>query len=1095
MHCAIKRIVLVGIVALLASAAAGQNAGPVMLVRPQPGKALTPLELASVDTQVRIVGRVAETSTTMTFSNPHNRVLEGEMYFPLPQGATVSGYALDIKGKMVDGVAIEKHRGREVFEKIVRQGIDPGLVEWAKGNNFKTRVFPIPAGGQRTIRVSYVSEIVGAAGKQTYHLPLKYKTKVAKFALRVEVVRPIKAPQVTSGELANFSFGKWADGFAAETKLTNATLNKDMVIALPDVAAGNVLIEKADDGKYYFAAHDTVAVPERLRRRVTPKRVCVLWDASASRANADHKREIALLAKCLDSMLPSRGQPQTKKLTVDLIVFRNKCAEPRTFTWTAKSSWKMTDGKWKRIEPLITAIKKIQYDGGTQMGAITPWPEAKTPDMHLLFSDGISNFGLEDPGPMGAPVYAFSADAGANHSFLAALAMKTGGRYFNLKNATNEQVAASIGRSVFSFLSAGAVETQAAELYPSLPQPIQKGTPFTLVGQLRADAATVTLNYGFGGKASVSNPLKLAIRDAVRGNLLRKLWAQKKLADLMVFQEKNEKEIRELGKAHGLVTPYTSLIVLDSLEQYIEHRIAPPRSLPKMRSEYMKAIDTVEAQRKKVEQDKLTKVRAMWKARLAWWNKEFKYPKGFKYVTKKRRAGTPAPAMVPSDAAPRPTADGQSGTSRLMPVVTREEADRAVANGETTLIGAGGGASAGTLAPFSVTSEAALRYKKRDVLRRGRPGIVVKPWDPKTPYLADLKAAKPSEAFDVYMTNRKKYGTSPAFFLDCADFFYKKDNLDLALQILSNIAEMELENPALLRILGYKLTQQRRFDLAVMVFEQVLKLRPEEPQSYRDCALALSRRAFEQSCTQLPLREGAPETGVINVPPAVNDALKLASALGLDTKVVDDVVKPRKPKPRKTKHMDPADARAIYAQIDADNIRAIELLYKVVTSKWDGRFNQIEVIALTEMNRIMKRVRPQQITHLNIDKELRKLLRPDIRIVMTWDADNTDMDLHVVEPSGEEVYYSHNLSTIGGAVSRDITRGYGPEEYMVRKAMHGVYTIKAKYYGSSSVKLMGSVTVKVDIYTDFGGSEESHKSITVQLKGKKEMVTIGQIEF
>jgi len=101
----------------------------------------------------------------------------------------------------------------------------------------------------------------------------------------------------------------------------------------------------------------------------------------------------------------------------------------------------------------------------------------------------------------------------------------------------------------------------------------------------------------------------------------------------------------------------------------------------------------------------------------------------------------------------------------------------------------------------------------------------------------------------------------------------------------------------------------------------------------------------------------------------------------------------------------------------------------------------------------------------------------------------------VVEPSGEEVFYSHNRSTIGGAVSRDLTQGYGPEEYMLRRAMHGVYTIKAKYYGSRSVKLTGSVTVKVDIYTHFGRNEEDHKSITVQLKNKEEMITIGQIEF
>jgi uncharacterized protein YfaP (DUF2135 family) len=140
-------------------------------------------------------------------------------------------------------------------------------------------------------------------------------------------------------------------------------------------------------------------------------------------------------------------------------------------------------------------------------------------------------------------------------------------------------------------------------------------------------------------------------------------------------------------------------------------------------------------------------------------------------------------------------------------------------------------------------------------------------------------------------------------------------------------------------------------------------------------------------------------------------------------------------------------------------------------------------------------VKPSQIAHLRIDKGLQDLLDVDVRIVMAWDADNTDIDLHVIEPSGEEVSYEHNLSTIGGTVSKDLTDGYGPEEYMVRKAMHGVYTIKAKYYGSRSTKVMGSVTVQVDVYANFGRENEERKSITVQLKGAKEMITIGQIEF
>ena len=125
-----------------------------------------------------------------------------------------------------------------------------------------------------------------------------------------------------------------------------------------------------------------------------------------------------------------------------------------------------------------------------------------------------------------------------------------------------------------------------------------------------------------------------------------------------------------------------------------------------------------------------------------------------------------------------------------------------------------------------------------------QPGIVIQPWNPDTPYLKELRAAKDkADRWAVYMKNRAKYGDSPGFFFDCADFFREKDDAELSLQVLSNIAELELEDAALLRVLGHRLVQVGELDLAVQTFDRVLELRPEEPQSYRDLALTLARRA------------------------------------------------------------------------------------------------------------------------------------------------------------------------------------------------------------------------------------------------------------
>ena len=115
---------------------------------------LQPLELRNVEVNVRVFGPLAETQMTLTFFNPYSNALEGDLYFPLPEGATISGYALDVEGQLVEGVVVDKHEARRVLELEARRGVDPGLVECVKGNNFHTRVFPVLAGGTRTIRVS-----------------------------------------------------------------------------------------------------------------------------------------------------------------------------------------------------------------------------------------------------------------------------------------------------------------------------------------------------------------------------------------------------------------------------------------------------------------------------------------------------------------------------------------------------------------------------------------------------------------------------------------------------------------------------------------------------------------------------------------------------------------------------------------------------------------------------------------------------------------------------------------------------------------------------------------------------------------------------
>ena len=148
-----------------------------------------------------------------------------------------------------------------------------------------------------------------------------------------------------------------------------------------------------------------------------------------------------------------------------------------------------------------------------------------------------------------------------------------------------------------------------------------------------------------------------------------------------------------------------------------------------------------------------------------------------------------------------------------------------------------------------------------------------------------------------------------------------------------------------------------------------------------------------------------------------------------------------------------------------------------------------------ELNRIIALAKRAGIKKIPIDKRLIKLLDVDVRIILTWDADLTDIDLWVIEPSGEKAYYSHPRSTIGGNVSRDFTQGYGPEEYILRKAMRGMYKVQVNFYGSSAQTLSGAVTLQLDLYTNYGRRNEKKKSVTLRLKERKDTITVGVLEF
>ncbi|MFT5526212.1 MAG: Ca-activated chloride channel family protein, partial [Pirellulaceae bacterium] len=540
----------------------------------------------------------------------------------------------------------------------------------------------------------------------------------------------------------------------------------------------------------------------------------------------------------------------------------------------------------------------------------------------------------------------------------------------------------------------------------------------SVAGRLLASKADIKLHFAYGPATMVVS-YTLRQDENEFNRLVPRIWAQKKVDGLLAFPEEHRDELISLGREFGFVTPGTSLLVLETLEQYLEYGVEPPQSREIMHANWLKQVEQRRVAKEKSRDEKIKEVVAQWTEQVKWWEKEYKYPKNFKYreQTPKKNADEPGRVeATPNDAA-----------APLAPAAPREGAPsggRAAARGEAAEEEAAdkdnGGDFAGATTPKS--------------------SIALKPWDPQTPYLKAMTAAGPAKAYEVYLGQREQFADSPAFYLDCATYFFREASAADGVRVLTNVVELELEDPRLTRIVAHKLQQEGNLNLAVTLFEKVLKLRPEEPQSYRDLALALSDR-------------------------------------GQTTESSDK------------------GARAF-----SDYQRAVSLLNEVIVGTWDDRFPGIETIALMELNQLIARAGRLDFAdgkglQANVDPRLLKLLDVDIRILISWDTDLTDIDAWIIEPSGEKCFYSHNRTTIGGMMTQDFTQGYGPEVYNLRKAMPGKYQIKAHFYGSSQQTLTGGTTIAATVITNYGRPNESRKSITVRLSSQDEEVDIGSIVF
>ena len=966
-----------------------------------------PMVLQDLSIDILVIGQTAVTTMEMTFYNPNTRVMEGEFQFPLADGQQVSRFALDINGKMREGVVVDKALGRKAFEDIVRRGVDPGLLEKTEGNNFKARVYPMPAKGTRRVLIAFEQELHERDGQDYYFLPITANVTLKNFKVRTEVVsRFVKADIQNSLQL---DFKQARNSYISEVSQQNFALNQNIALTFPKIEKPQTI--SATKGNKTYCYGNIALATAQPKNKPIPTEIGILWDASHSASNRDRAKEFAFLDAYFKAL---------KNVKVVLSSFNIHTDKTLTF--------EVKNGNWQALK---SHLENLPYDGATDGNAINFSLKA---DELLLFSDGIFNFGSKDFSvndivkQAKTPVTVVNASAVANTPKMQYLANATGGSFIDLTTLTTDQ-ALKVAQTVpFQLLDIEVKNGKIANIFPQKGTAISKGN-FTLAGELQTKEASLVLSFGYFKNVIVQKEIHFAANpDASESEfeLLRRIWAEKQIAQLE-REGAEQKQIDAVGREYGIVTEGNSLIVLETVEDYVRYRITPPEELAK---EYYARLNSQAEEKKERKKEILEDLIEQSNEQTEWWKTV--YPLKDKKTKNKKQLNVVVDEITDNRAEIKDEVIASAETAKM-----EESVPQAEVQAQARRISMRGISSVSEDTDRSELNEVVVRgyapVMKRsltgsisviatnDVRVENTPmtNIELNAYNPDTPYLKVMEYTEEAKAVETYYKLKKEYGTTPAFYADVADYFFKKGNREQAILVVSNLAELGLDDPQLLRVLGYKLSRYNAKKEAVQVFQKVVTIRPEEPQSFRDLGLAL------------------------------------------------------------------AD--------DTQYNEAVKNLYKVITEDWnDDRFEDVKLITLNDLNSIIARNKNVKTSY--IDKRLLKKEPVDVRVVLSWDTNDCDMDLWVTDPKDEKCYYENTLTYLGGKISRDVTQGYGPEEFMLKKAENGKYKVQVDYFGTRSQKQLMPVSLRITFYTHFGTPQQKQEETTVRLSNAKEVIEVGAFQ-
>lgn len=547
--------------------------------RPFPMPPIWPSELKpqALDIRASVTGATAKVTLEYTFQNVGGAPAEGTFLFPIPKGVTLDKFSILMNGQEIGGEILNANEARNIYESIVRRRRDPAILEFAGDALLSAKVFPVPPGQTRTLRILYTQVVPKDGGLYRLLLPVKAPTEVPPQKLHVAVslstsqpLKTIYSPthslsiRRTKPTAAEASFEGGADDFRQNVALYYSTDTQAVDV--------NLLTFKESDEDGFFLLTLSPGLPDVADEG--NKSFVFVLDTSGSMAGDKLEQAKAALNFVLSHLKPADR--------FDIVAFSS---DVRTFAEGPVTADADALSRARRF------VDRLEAVGGTNISdalstALRMESPRSLPRYVVFLTDGQPTEGTRDhnaildgvgrlqrPAYRKARIFVFGVGDDVNVLFLDRLAQANGGvsDYVQPQEDIEVKVSNLYTQIQSPVLTAPELNFPGLETYDVYPS--------DLTDLFGGSQIVVTGRYGRSGRGTVrlkgmlkerprefSFPVTFPVLDDER-TFIPRVWATQKIGHLLdEIRLKGEtaelvESVKNLSRKYGILTPYTAFLV------------------------------------------------------------------------------------------------------------------------------------------------------------------------------------------------------------------------------------------------------------------------------------------------------------------------------------------------------------------------------------------------------------------------------------------------------------------------------------------------------------------------------------------------------